>query len=111
MIRSADVLLLLTPRGMERYIPAKLFDYLAADRPILVHGAKGEASDIVTQLGAGLFVPQGDPAAMSRALHEIREGPGQRWQTAPRGAWMRDHTRQALAREFFRKLDGLVQRC
>jgi hypothetical protein len=108
MMRASDVLLLLVPGGMERYIPAKLFDYLAAGKPILVHGTEGEASDIVAKLGAGLFVRQGDVAALSRALHELRQRPAQQWRSDSRLAWVHDHTRESLAGEFFRRLDALL---
>ena len=68
MIRDSDVVLLLTPSGMERYIPAKLFEYLASGKPVLVHGSAGEASRIVKELGAGFFIPTGNVSALAEAL-------------------------------------------
>ena len=56
-MRSADGLLLSVPQGAnaDSVIPAKLFEYLAADRPILVVGPlDGEAERIVRLCDAGV---------------------------------------------------------
>lgn len=56
-MRSADGLLLNVPDGpnAESVIPAKLFEYLAADQPILVVGpVDGEAERIVRSCAAGV---------------------------------------------------------
>lgn len=50
-----------------RNIPAKLFDYLAAGRPIVV-GAKGQARTLVEQAGAGIPVSPEDPLGMAEAI-------------------------------------------
>lgn len=58
-MRSADALLLNVPQGRNAasVIPAKLFEYLAAQRPILVVGpAGGECEAIVRSCKAGLPV-------------------------------------------------------
>jgi len=55
----ADVLLLIAPdgRNADSVIPAKLFEYLAAGRPILVVGPQGsEPANVVHQCTAGLTV-------------------------------------------------------
>jgi glycosyltransferase involved in cell wall biosynthesis len=108
MIRASDVLLLLVPDGMQRYIPAKLFEYLASGKPVLVHGVHGEASDIVTQLRAGAFVPAGDVGLLRTALEAFRARPAECWNTPERREWIRSHTREALAAAFFTKLDALT---
>jgi glycosyltransferase involved in cell wall biosynthesis len=105
MIRASDIVLLLTPQKMERYLPAKLFEYAAAGKPILVHGAPGAASQIVSQLGAGYFIPAGDPAALGQALKDILGSPAGKWNTGERRVWVNDHTREALSHRFFGILD------
>ena len=58
-MRSADALLLNVPQGRNAssVIPAKLFEYLAAQRPILVVGPTGgECEAIVRSCDAGLSV-------------------------------------------------------
>jgi glycosyltransferase involved in cell wall biosynthesis len=108
MIRASGALLLLAPDGMQRYIPAKLFEYLASGKPILVHGVEGEASDIVTRLGAGAFVHRGDVQQLRCALDDFRTRPSASWDRPDRRDWVRAHTREALAATFFAKLDALA---
>lgn len=101
MIRESDVLLMLTPPDMARYIPGKLFEYIASGIPIIVHGAKGEVSRIVTELDAGFFIPTNDTDALRKALEEILTSPKERWQSEKRHQWSMAHTRQKLAKDFF----------
>jgi len=72
-MRSADALLLNVPQGRNAasVIPAKLFEYLAAQRPILVVGpAGGECEAIVRSCKAGLSVGF-DERAIAGALSEL----------------------------------------
>lgn len=72
-MRKADVLLLCVPPGPngDSVIPGKLFEYLAAQRPILVIGPKGgESERIVRQCGAGLAVGF-DAEAIAGALRAM----------------------------------------
>jgi glycosyltransferase involved in cell wall biosynthesis len=108
LLRESDAVLLLTPDAMARYIPGKLFEYLASGKPVLVYGTAGEAAEIVTELGAGEFVPAGDSAALHKTLEALRTSPTERWNTPRRRRWVEDHTREALARQFYGMLDALV---
>ena len=47
----------------------KLFDYLAAERPIVI--ASGAANNPVAEAGAGLTVPPGEPQALAQAIAQI----------------------------------------
>jgi glycosyltransferase involved in cell wall biosynthesis len=51
----------------------KTFDYLAAGKPLIVAGRP--RNDIVAEAGCGLRVPPGDPAALARAILELRALP------------------------------------
>ena len=52
----------------------KLFEYLAADRPILLLGTGNAAADIVTRAGAGWTIPVGDVnAALLVQLETVRQ--------------------------------------
>ncbi len=78
-MRSADSLFLAVPVGhnAESVIPAKLFEYLAARRPILVVGPKGgECEHLVRRYKAGLAVGA-DAKAISDALGTMYD----RWKT------------------------------
>ncbi len=81
--RAADALLLLT--GSQRSeATGKLFEYLAAGRPIIALARGNEAERIVRETGTGLTVADDDPAAIGAALRALADGSLQRGY-APRG--------------------------
>jgi glycosyltransferase involved in cell wall biosynthesis len=73
--RDSDALLLLLPEADRRgsgVISAKLYEYLAARRPILAAvPTKGAAANLVRRTGAGVVVPPDDTAAIRRALEDL----------------------------------------
>lgn len=97
ILEASGGLLLLNPRALARYVPGKLYEYLAADRPVLVYGEGGEVGELVRRLEAGPVVRSGDARELASALNQI---PG--WRPSPaaqtsRRAWLERHTRRALA--------------
>jgi glycosyltransferase involved in cell wall biosynthesis len=73
--RDSDALLLLLadagPAG-RKVLSAKLFEYLAAGRPILaVVPPDGEAADLIRETGAGVVVAPGDVDGIAAALQEL----------------------------------------
>jgi glycosyltransferase involved in cell wall biosynthesis len=70
--RDSEALLLLLPQAGERgspVLPGKIFEYLAAERPILAAvPPEGAAANLVRESGAGIVVPPEDVAAMREAL-------------------------------------------
>jgi len=74
--RSADALLILT-EGAKRPSVAtgKLFEYLAADRPILVLGEETEAARIVGETGTGSSTSATDPRRIADALAQLPVSP------------------------------------
>jgi hypothetical protein len=71
--RAADTLLLITT-GNPSETGQKLFEYLAADRPVLVVGDRTEAARIVTEARAGAAAPMEDPTAIARTLANLVNG-------------------------------------
>jgi glycosyltransferase involved in cell wall biosynthesis len=71
--RSADALLLLASPRRSQLLNFKLFEYLAAGRPILALAAGTEAGRVVRELG-GAVVPADDVAAILEALRELVRG-------------------------------------
>ncbi|MBW2315792.1 MAG: hypothetical protein JRH10_16590, partial [Deltaproteobacteria bacterium] len=80
--RGAEILLLAVGRDEGSLvhagaIPAKLFNYLAARRPILVTGPPGcEVGAIVERLNRGIFAADDDAAAIARAIARLRARQG-----------------------------------
>jgi glycosyltransferase involved in cell wall biosynthesis len=54
--------------------PNKVFDYMAAGRPVLL-AIDGVIRSVVESAGCGLFVPPGDPAALAQAVQILAADP------------------------------------
>jgi glycosyltransferase involved in cell wall biosynthesis len=72
--RAASGLLLLTSGARRGEATGKLFEYLAAERPILVLGEDSEAARIVRATASGSVSPAGDVPAIATALQELVTG-------------------------------------
>jgi glycosyltransferase involved in cell wall biosynthesis len=73
--RDADSLLVITEGSTRRSVATgKLFEYLAAGRPILVLGDDTEAARIVEDARAGFSAPADDPDGIAAALRRLVEG-------------------------------------
>lgn len=57
--------------------PNKVFDYMAAGRPVVLAIA-GVIEQVVQQAGAGICVPPGDPEAIAAALGRLADAPAER---------------------------------
>jgi glycosyltransferase involved in cell wall biosynthesis len=70
--RDSEALLLLLPQAGERggpVLPGKIFEYLAAERPILAAvPPEGEAASLIREAHAGVVVPPDDVGAIGEAL-------------------------------------------
>jgi hypothetical protein len=74
-LHEADILLLIEGEERSLQLPAKLYDYLAAERPILAVGAHAELADILERTGAGVSTGCGDgPDAVARRLRDLYLG-------------------------------------
>ncbi|MET0958454.1 MAG: glycosyltransferase [Solirubrobacterales bacterium] len=72
--RDADSLLLLTAGSRRGEATGKLFEYLFAERPILVLGERTEAARIVEDTKAGVVIPSDDPERIADALVSLVRG-------------------------------------
>lgn len=79
LISSADICLVHTARYdiNLRNLPAKVFDYMACARPIVIAG-RGEARALVEGAGAGTPAEPDDPESLRRALLSLADDPGLR---------------------------------
>ena len=71
--RAADGLLVITGPGQTGVATGKLYEYMAANRPILVIGDDTAAAQIVQRAGAGIAVARDDPTALAQALRRFAE--------------------------------------
>jgi glycosyltransferase involved in cell wall biosynthesis len=70
--QAADSLLVIASGTSERSVATgKLYEYLTAERPILVLGDRSEAARIVATTGTGLAARGDDPEAIASALHAL----------------------------------------
>jgi glycosyltransferase involved in cell wall biosynthesis len=72
--RRADALLLLAQPARSQLVNFKLFEYLAAGRPILALAAGTEAGRIAADVGIEPIVAADDPAAIAGALAGLVHG-------------------------------------
>jgi glycosyltransferase involved in cell wall biosynthesis len=108
MMRS-DLLLLLA-QGQTSQVPAKVFEYLAAGRPILAITGEGSTSDVVR--GGGGSVSRDEAAEIKEAIHRCYlrrlsigalDGEDEPWKREE----VRRYDRRRLAAELARLLDAL----
>ena len=73
--RDSDALLLLIPEAGGRgkgVLSGKVFEYLAAERPILAAvPPEGAAAELIREIGAGVVAPPDDVAALTAALSDL----------------------------------------
>jgi glycosyltransferase involved in cell wall biosynthesis len=73
--RAADSLLVIAAGASGRSVATnKLYEYLAAGRPVFVLGEQSEAARTVREAEAGIVAPAGDPAAVAEALRRLEAG-------------------------------------
>jgi colanic acid biosynthesis glycosyl transferase WcaI len=88
-------------------IPSKIFEAMAMGLPILLVSPPGEASAILTEDEAGLWVPAGRPEALAAAAATLRADGERRAAFAARSlAAARRHTREHQAKSFIAALEA-----
>jgi glycosyltransferase involved in cell wall biosynthesis len=97
--RDSEALLLLIPDAGGRgrgVLSGKVFEYLAAERPILAAvPPDGAAAELIRGIGAGVVAPPEDPAAIRTALESLHS----RWQAGELDRPLDAETRRRLSRE------------
>jgi glycosyltransferase involved in cell wall biosynthesis len=74
-LSKAGVLLLLQPETTDLQIPAKLFDYLCAKRPILALANNPEISKILQETNTGIAVSNSSEDEIGSALEKLLHAP------------------------------------
>jgi glycosyltransferase involved in cell wall biosynthesis len=113
-LMRADILLLLDTPGRSVGVPAKLYEYLGAARPILALAEQdGDLAEVLRESGVPhRVVPPGDSAAIKRAVSELTPSAclADGYLPASRASSRSPFTRENLARRFADVLNGLTGR-
>lgn len=110
-MQQAALLLLLVNDAQDILgrIPAKLFEYLAAGRPVLNIGdPAGDAAQIIAETGAGLTVSLNDAEAIKEALRTLYH----RWKAGDRNLPplpIEKYTREAIAMQYAALMHSLTK--
>jgi glycosyltransferase involved in cell wall biosynthesis len=108
IMRTCSLLLALNPNDLHRYIPGKLFDYVASGTPVLVFGNGGEVARIVSSLGVGYVVPERDPDKLAATLLHLLSG--QVPDASPaRQTWLAQHDRRRIANLMLDDIEGQIE--
>jgi hypothetical protein len=103
-LRSMSALVTIEGRGRELQIAAKLYDYIAARRPILAIAPSAEVGDILRQVGLGVTTRTSEPAEVAGALAALYARPP----VAPPGVELDAFTAARLARGYAKVLDSVI---
>ena len=106
-MRAADALLLFHDPRMDRSFPGKLYEYLAAGRPILLFNDQGESKRAITALSAGWAIDSTDLAQFEQILAGLINRNVVLEDNLVRDEWLQRHTRQAVVSELLRDLATL----
>ncbi|MGD0920766.1 MAG: glycosyltransferase family 4 protein [Terriglobia bacterium] len=76
ILATCDALLVILRKDplFEITIPSKLYEYMAAGKPILC-SVGGEAAELVSELGCGLPVAPSDSAALAESVRRLQANP------------------------------------
>ncbi|RMH01178.1 MAG: glycosyltransferase [Chloroflexi bacterium] len=109
---SADVLLLVigVAAGSNVVLTGKIFEYLAAGKPILALVPPGAAADLLNEVGVGYIVPPDDPDAIAKAIADLYSA----WQhgrltVSPDQAVVARYDRRRLAGQLAKILDDISE--
>ena len=110
LARRSDVLLLLQRGGTARsHVPAKFYEYLCLEKPVLAVMGTGTLTELLDRTGLGIAVSPRDipaiAAALEALLEDIREG---RQRFRPNRSFIDTFERKALTRHFAAVLDEAV---
>lgn len=109
LMAQADALLLLHDPRFERYLPGKLYEYLASGTPILLFNDDGESGRLVESLGAGWKMVEHDVAKLGQVVDAVLAAAGARGaevrrDASVREAWLDVHTREHVSARFIEEI-------
>lgn len=107
---GASVLLLLPPTqpGSEHMLTGKLFEYLAARRPVLALVPEGELATLIREREAGISIPPDDHGAIVQQLQDFYQRHRSGKLLVNGGSNLGDFDRRVLTQRLAQILDDLV---
>ena len=92
-------------------VPTKLYEYMAAARPIVCN-VPGEAAQLLESTGSGVYVPAADPAALAGAIETLVADPERRKAMGRAGhdAVRRDSSWESRADDYLEILERVIGR-
>ncbi|MBF0166167.1 MAG: glycosyltransferase family 4 protein [Alphaproteobacteria bacterium] len=92
-------------------IPSKIFEAMGMGLPLLLAAPEGEASAIILEDKAGLWVPAGDPQALAQAVLKLKSDPDLRQKLAEQSlASAVLHSRERQAEDMIAVLDRVAKK-
>jgi len=87
LLSSSDVLLVpLDKEKSHLSVPSKLYNFMAAGRPILgLADRSSEVAGLIESMGCGICVEPDDPGAVAEALMELKNAPAEAREYAENG--------------------------
>jgi glycosyltransferase involved in cell wall biosynthesis len=82
----------------QKVLPNKLFSYMYWNRPIIAAVVPGEITRVLSESGAGMGVPPGDPAAIVRAVRQYLKN--ESWENNSRNYLLKHFDRRKTAETF-----------
>lgn len=104
IMRGSAALLLLNSRRLARYLPGKVFEYLAAGTPILLYGEGGELEQLLADQPHVRRVRRGDAEGLLAAAGDLAAGRVPRSPGDPEGRFSRARRAKQLVDEIERLL-------
>lgn len=106
LMHESAALILFHDQRFERYLPGKLYEYIASGAGILLLDDFGESSMILKQLDLGWSVPSHDVGRLGSVLEDIALRRRQVGFGSDRrlSEWLNEHTRGAIARRFLQRV-------
>lgn len=109
---NADLLLLVQGTGLALGVPAKLYEYLGAGRPILALAEPdGDIAWVLRESGVlHRLAPPNDVPAIRQALIDLKKAIDSGAPAVPDRAALQQFTRERMAQRFAECLDAVTQR-
>ncbi|MBM3123700.1 MAG: glycosyltransferase family 4 protein [Chloroflexi bacterium] len=113
VLAAADACLAIL-KPLEEYkltYPNKVFDYMAAGRPVVL-AIDGVIRSVVEDAGCGIFVPPGDPAVLAQAMLKLAQDPVGACRMGLKGRKYleQNFNREKMGDQLIELMEGMIRR-